>query len=70
MLDKKIIYRDPKEQEIGAIIDLTDRSMTHSTPRIGSFKGRHVQQIDGDDPHQTIKKLERLQKNLTSIKVI
>lgn len=53
---QKIIYKDPKESEVGAIIDLTDKPESSATSKIGSYKGREVQCLDEKENNSTKKK--------------
>lgn len=57
MLDKKIVYKDPMQKEIAAIIDLTDKSKGYkSLP--GKMRGREIQRHDDE----TTKKVDDLSK--------
>lgn len=67
MIDKKIIYKDPGEHEISAIVDFSDKSQVHSKVKTGKFNGRDVQHIEGNI-NQTIKKIDDLTLDAVDLK--
>lgn len=57
---EKIVYKDPNQKEVGAVIELPTSS--HLKDKVGNFEGRNVQPVDKGEADQTTKKLDELAK--------
>ena len=58
MLERKILYRDPQEKEIGAVIELNDEGKNTNCAK-GTLNGRTVELLDKESIKPSIEKASR-----------
>ena len=59
MLERKILYRDPQEKEIGAVIELNDEKGKNTNCAKGTLNGRTVELLDKEFIKPSIEKASR-----------